>query len=250
MKILERISKLVEANINHLLDQAEDPEVMVKQLIRDMEESIIEMRRETVRAVAREKQLQKQIQASIELARELEEKAKLALQKNDEALARQILARKLHTEKGRDTLEKELQSAAELANQLRADLPRLEDQVQLARRKKEELIRRKRAAEAQLRTQEAARRSAEALNAAVSSISDIATSGRSMQAYEDAIMQIESEAEATREVLNQDIQKELDLQKLAEENAVEEELARLKREQKASASGSTELAEVSVEPKP
>jgi phage shock protein A len=232
MKLLERISKLIEANINHLLDQAEDPEVMVKQLIRDMEESIIELRRETVRAVAREKQLQKQIEASVELATDLEEKAKLALQTNDELLARQILSRKLHTEQARKTLEKELLGATDLANQLRADLPRLEDQVQVARRKKEELIRRKRAAEAQRRTQEAARKSVEAVSAAVSSISDFAASGRTLQSYEDAIMQIESEAEATREVLNQDIQKELDLQKLAEENAIDEELARLKKEQK------------------
>ena len=234
MSLLERISKLVTANINHLLDVAEDPEVMVKQLIRDMEESIIDLRRETVRAVAREKQLQKQIQSSLELAQDLEEKAKLALSAGEEALARQILARKLHTLKARETLEKELISATEVANQLRADLPRLEDQVQLARRKKEELIRRKRAAEAQLRTQEATRKSVEVLNSAFSSISDFAVSGRALQSYDDTIMQMEAEAEASREVLNRDIQKELDLQKLAEENAIDEELERLKNSQQKS----------------
>jgi phage shock protein A len=74
MNLLERISNLITANINYLLDKAEDPEVMVKQLIRDMEGSIIELRRETVRAVAREKQIQKQIKASVDLIEELEGK--------------------------------------------------------------------------------------------------------------------------------------------------------------------------------
>ena len=231
MKVLERISQLLKANINHLLDKAEDPEVMIKQLIRDMEESIIELRRETVRAVTREKQLQKQIQASVDLAKELEEKARLALQTNDEALARRLLSKKLHTEQSREMLEKELKAATEIATQMRADLPKLEDQVQAARRKKEELIRRKRAAESQLRTEQAARKSAEALSAATSSISDIASSDKALQTYEDDIMRTESEAEATREVLNQEIQKELDLQKLAEDHAIDEELERLKKEQ-------------------
>ena len=67
------------------------------QLIRDMEGSIIELRRETVRAVAREKQLQKQIAASKELVEDLEEKAKLALVKGEEDLAREVLAKKIHT---------------------------------------------------------------------------------------------------------------------------------------------------------
>ncbi|MCA9436937.1 MAG: PspA/IM30 family protein, partial [Candidatus Omnitrophica bacterium] len=61
MNLIERISRLISANINHLLDQAEDPELMVKQMIRDMEGSIVELRRETVRGVARVKQIEKQI---------------------------------------------------------------------------------------------------------------------------------------------------------------------------------------------
>ncbi|NLT65468.1 MAG: hypothetical protein GXX84_02555, partial [Acidobacteria bacterium] len=122
MKILARMSRLISANINHLLDQAEDPEVMVKEIIRNMEESIIELRRETVKAVASQKQLQKQIQTARELIADLEEKARLVLKKNDEELARRVLAKKLHTEKTVGTLEVELKSATEIANQLKNDL--------------------------------------------------------------------------------------------------------------------------------
>ena len=63
MKLLERASKLLKANINHMLDAAEDPEVMIKDLIREMDESVAELRRETVNAVARQKQLENKVQA-------------------------------------------------------------------------------------------------------------------------------------------------------------------------------------------
>ena len=163
MTVLQRISTLITANINHLLDQAEDPEVLVKQLIREMEESIVDVRRETVRAVARHKHLEKQIGGAGEQMDELESKARLVLARGDEARARTLLARKLRLAEQREALERERVSASELAAGLKGDLSRLEDQVQVARRKRDELVRRKRGAQAQLRMQEASRRSADTL---------------------------------------------------------------------------------------
>jgi phage shock protein A len=231
MSVFGRISRLISANINHLLDQAEDPELMVKQLIRDMEESIIELRRETVRAVARQKQLEKQIQAAGDLAQDLEQKAGLALGKQDEDLARKALGRKLHTERTREALVRELEGATGMADRLKADLARLEDQAQVARRKRDELIRRKRAADSELRTREAARRSAATLNAATDSISRLTQTGQAFESYAEQISQMEAEAEAAHEVLDSAIERELDLQKLTEDNAIEEELDRLRRSQ-------------------
>jgi phage shock protein A len=230
MNLLERISNLITANINYLLDKAEDPEVMVKQLIRDMEGSIIELRRETVRAVAREKQIQKQIKASADLIEELEGKAKLALKAGDEKLARSVLGRKLQSENTKATLEKELQLASETAEQLKSDLSRLEDQAQSARRKKETLVRQKRQAEEKLRSKQAAKRSVDALNATRDSLSGMSRDGGPIDSLASSIHEVESMAEAEREMLNRDIQNELDLQKLAEESAIDEELERLKEE--------------------
>jgi len=230
MNLLERISKLIAANINHLLDKAEDPEVMVKQLIREMEGSIIELRRETVRAVAREKQLQKQIDASADLVDELEEKAKLALKNGREDLARAVLTKKLHTENTRETLEKELDLAKQMAERLKADLAKLEDQAQVARRRKEVLVRRRQQAEDRLRSEQATRRSADVLNATKDSLTSLSEEAGAMDALAESIQEIESLAEAEKEMLDRDIQNELDLQKLAEESAINEELERLKRE--------------------
>jgi phage shock protein A len=231
MTVFKRISRLITANINHLLDQAEDPEVMVKELIRDMEESIVELRRETVRAVTRQRQLEKQIEAATELIEDLQGKAALALGEKREDLARRALTRKLQTERTRESLERELEGASRLAAQLKSDLVRLEDQAQAARRKKDELIRRKRAAESELRGAEATKRSSAALGAAAGSMARLGEAGKAFESYEEEIAHLEARAEAEREVLDSAIERELDLQKLAEESAVEEELERLKQAQ-------------------
>jgi phage shock protein A len=233
MSVLNRVSKLMTANINHLLDQAEDPEVMIKQLVRDMEASIVELRRETVSAVAREKRLVKKIHAADELARELEKKAGLALDKGNEELARDILAKKLQTTRSGEALTEELRGARDLAERLKADLVRMEDQAGLARRKQEELIRRKRAAEAQLRTQDAARRSAEAVGAASDRLSGLNQSASAFDAYSESILTIEAEAEATRELSTTGDDKELELEKITAEAEVDDELERLKQERAA-----------------
>lgn len=230
MKLLARISKLITANINSLLDEAEDPEVMVKQLIRDIEESIVELRRETVKAVANEKQLEKQLSSTVDLIIDLESKARLALEKDEEALAREVLKKKLRTEKTRDNLTKEHKSSVNLSAQLKSDLVRLEDRAQEVRRKKEELIRRKLSAEAALRTQKAAKKSSEIVSDVKSFIDDIERSITDVDSIENEIIKIESQAEAEKEVLELEIKKELDLQSLAEENSVNEELDRLKKD--------------------
>jgi phage shock protein A len=232
MSLLKRISELVTANINHLLDQAEDPEVMVKQIIRDMEESIIELRRETVRALAHQKQIEKQIQAASGLLKDLESKAKLALKNKEDELARDIIVKKLHAEQKREALEKELPDARDTVAQLKTELSKLEDRVQEARRKKEELIRRKRAAQSKLRIHNTARKSTEILTAATGTISKFNASIKDLDSYEEAILDLEAESEAAEELLKAETQKEPDLDKYEKKQAIEKELERLKKEQK------------------
>lgn len=228
---MNRISQLVTANINHLLDKAEDPEVMVKQIIRDMEESIIELRRETVRAIARQKHLEKQIQTAADQVKDYEGKAKLALSKKDEAHAKKVIARKLDAAKKRQALEADVKSASGTVESLKSDLAKLEDQVQEARRKKEELIRRKRAAESKLRVQKSKSSAAQAVSSAAKSILNFNETRKSLEDYEEAIIQLESETEAADELLNS-AERPAELQKIADDQAVADELERLKKAQK------------------
>jgi phage shock protein A len=149
MRLLQRISGLMTADIDHLLDQVEDPELTIIQLICDMEESIVDLRRETVTAVARQSRLRKQLFAAEESTRGVELKATLALQRGDELGARQIVGQKIGALKARDALEAELTEASGLSARLVAGLIRMEDRAQLARRKRDELVRRRRTAEAE-----------------------------------------------------------------------------------------------------
>lgn len=232
MKIFKRVTELVKANINHLLDQAEDPEVMVKQIIRDMEESIIEMRRETVRAVSRQKQIEKKLLATENLSADYASKAGLAIDQNDEALARKILEKKVQADHQIELLSKELIDAKATSEQLKNDLVELEDKVQVARRKKEELIRRKRSAEAKLRIQESANKARQGVKSAAGKISGFADSEASIENYEDAIINLEADAEAAREILEIEKEGDVDLDKKEKEKAIEAELAKLKQNRK------------------
>jgi phage shock protein A len=230
MKLFARVSQLMTANINHLLDQAEDPEVMIKQIIRDMDEAIVELRREAVSAVAREKQLGKQIGAAEDLAKDLEGKARFALDQGDHELSRRVLGKKIRTLKSRDALVVDLDGARKLAEQLTTDLRRMEEQAQTARVKKDELLRRKRAADARLRTQEAAQRSAAAVSAASGRLTGAHAAVSAFDSFSDAIMAVEAEAEAARELSPPVDDSEIRLQKMAEESELEQEFARLLQE--------------------
>lgn len=232
MNIFQRISKLISANINHMLDVAEDPEVMIKQLIREMEESIIELRRETVKAIGQKKQLEKKIHMAKGHSGVLENKAALALEDGDEEFARTLLAKKLDADANIVSLENELHLAAELAEKMKSDLAKLEDQVQSARRKKEELVRRKLAADAQMRTHQALQKSHEAMSAMAGSVSDIDNHTGAIESYKDKILQMEAEAEASEELLKLETagsEKEIELDKKVKQKAVDDELAKLKQ---------------------
>jgi len=228
MQVVKRIARYVTANINALLDQAEDPERMAKQLIRDIEESIAEVRRETVRAVARQKQLEKQIEVAAAAMRDFEDKAKLALSCGEEALAREAIRKKLQMAQLQATTEQEIGGARDLAARMKSDLARLEDQVQVARRKRDELVRRRQAAAAQLRTQEAARRSTEAIRQVATAAASSAFADTGLDVYEASVLGLEAQAEAERELLDDVALAGPALQKLADDAAIDAELRRLK----------------------
>lgn len=200
MQMLKRISQRIAANINHLLDQAEEPEVMIKQIIRDMEASIIELRRETVRAIAREKSLEKQILAAEDQVRTGAGKAEQALNAGNESLARQLVGKKVQAEKRQALLSRNLELAGATSGALKKDLNRLEEQVQSVRQKKEELIRRKRAAQARQSARNLRDRANQALKTFTISLKTLEDSARNLEDYEQAVSALECEVEAMEEL--------------------------------------------------
>ena len=232
MNIFQRITKLVEANVNSMLDKAEDPEVMVRQIIREMEESIIELRRETVKAVGARKLLEKKMQLLNEKSADLQQKATLALENGNEDLARKLLEQKIDVEKENSQLANEVETATYLADKMKQDLVKLEDQVQIARRQKEELIRRKLAAERKMNATGAIRKTRDALEALTGATNSADANINAIEAQKDKILQLEAEAEAMEELMegkSADAESEKELEKMIQNKAVEDELAKLKK---------------------
>ena len=98
MKIFSRLADLLKANINDLIDRAEDPEKMVKQIIIDMEEQLQRAVQGLGTVMASERQMEKQLDKSKEESAMWEKRAKDALEAGDEELAKKALAKKLEAD--------------------------------------------------------------------------------------------------------------------------------------------------------
>ena len=94
MPIFDRISSILRANINDLLDHAEDPEAMLNQIIRDMDQAIIEARNRVADMIAEQKLLEGRLADAQQNSTQWERKAELAVGKNQDDLAREALRRK------------------------------------------------------------------------------------------------------------------------------------------------------------
>src|ERR1700716_3555641 len=95
MAVLERVATLVRANLNDLIDRAEDPEKMIKQVILDMENQLLQVKTQVAIAIADEHLLKGKKKETAEKEQEFFRKADLALDKKQEDLARVALERSL-----------------------------------------------------------------------------------------------------------------------------------------------------------
>ena len=149
--IMERMSTILRANINAMMDRAEDPEVMIDQIIRDMASAIAEARGQVADMIAQEKILQANLQRNRDLANEWQQKAALAVQNGRDDLAREALRRRTDYEENAQVYEQQFQSQRQIVDRLKNELQALESKYEDARRNREILIARHRRAATQQR---------------------------------------------------------------------------------------------------
>jgi phage shock protein A len=149
MGIFSRLGTLIKSNINDLITKAEDPEKMLSQVLLEMQQQLVEAKKQVAVAIADEKRLQKQLEVEQEKAKEWERKAMVAVRANDDNLAREALSRKQEHENIAGQYQQQWMAQKAAVDKLKDALRLLNNKIEEAKRKKNILIARKKRAEAQ-----------------------------------------------------------------------------------------------------
>jgi len=140
MALLDRVATLVRANLNDLIDKAENPEKMLKQVILDMENQFMQVKTQVAIALADLHLLQKKKQDNLDKHAEWMRKAELAVDKKDDALARAALERAMSFQQMSDSFAQQISDQEAQVESLKAALKKLEIKLSEARAKVDLLI--------------------------------------------------------------------------------------------------------------
>lgn len=219
MGVFSRIADIVSANLNSLLDKAEDPQKMVRLIIQEMEEGLVQERSNLARYLLEQKELERQLKRYADQAQEWQDKAQLALIKGRDDLARAALLEKAKLTEAQKALQEELGRVADGINKLGHEIQQLEAKLQDARARQQAMMLRSATADSRLQIQ-------------------ARSGGEVPRQMGDKFEQMErkiSELEARADIYSQgNPSLEQQFAELAVDDAIEQELASLKARMTAS----------------
>ena len=154
MGIFSRFADIVNANLNAILDKAEDPAKMIRLIIQEMEDTLVEVRTTSARTIAEKKDLNRKIQRLRDEAESWQQKAELALSKEREDLAKAALVERKQAQEMVDEMEKQLQSVEDSLNQLNTEIGQLQEKLQDAKARQSALLMRHKTASSRLKVRE------------------------------------------------------------------------------------------------
>ncbi|MGD1851220.1 MAG: PspA/IM30 family protein [Cyanophyceae cyanobacterium] len=188
MGLFDRVSRLIRANVNDMVSNAEDPEKILEQSIIDMQEDLVQMRQAVAKAIAAQNRMRQQYTQANNEANQWQQRAQLALQKGDEGLAREALTRRKAKADAAGSLQGQLDGQTTLADKLKQNLVALESKISEAKPKKDMLKARATAAKA-----------SEQLQSSLSSMN----TGSAMAAFErmeEKVMEMEARTDAAADL--------------------------------------------------
>ncbi len=154
MGIFGRFRRMIKSNLNDMISKSENPEKMLSQVIVDMNQQLIESKKSVASSIADEKRLERQMRNNQSLAREWEEKAKLAVKAGKDELAKEALLRKQGFDNLYNQYKPQWDVQHEAVEKLKTALRQLQQKIEEAQRKKNLLIARSKRASAQKKIQE------------------------------------------------------------------------------------------------
>ena len=150
MGIFTRFSDIVNSNINAILDKAEDPEKIVRLMIQEMEDTLVEVRSAAARSIADKKDLNRKLEHLERDQDEWASKAELALRKGREDLAKAALVEKSRASAAADIIRTDYSAVDEGLSKLNDDISRLEKKLEDAKTRQKALLARHKTANSRL----------------------------------------------------------------------------------------------------
>jgi phage shock protein A len=150
MSIFSRLSDIINSNISSLLDKAENPEKMIRMVIQEMEETLVEVRSGTAKVIAEKKTLSRRAEQLKKQAKDWEGKAELALSKGREDLAKAALMEKSNITASVEITEKDLHKLDETLDKLTSEIEQLQAKLNDARARQKTIVIRTKATESRL----------------------------------------------------------------------------------------------------
>jgi phage shock protein A len=218
MGVFSRMTDIINSNLNSMLDQAEDPQKMIRLIIQEMEDTLVEVRSSSARILAERKAAARRLEQVQAEAESWEGKARLAISKGREDLARAALQEKRAIEEELAVVKMELQATDEHIEQLNEEVSQLQQKLSDAKAKQKALLMRSQTVESRIKVKRQMQR--EKLDDAF----------QRFDHFERRMDNLEGQLEAMdlgREV-SPDLAAEIDA--LQEDEQINEELQRLKTE--------------------
>lgn len=194
MALLERVSTLIRANLNDLIDKAENPETMIKQVILDMENQLLQVKTQVAVAIADQHVLEKKQRENEENERQWRRRAEMAVDQNDDPLARSALERSMSYKQMAESFRQQVEDQKTQVENLKSALLKLQQKLEEAKAKSDVLI-------AQHRRTRTIHKAGEAGRTAGAD-----THAAAFDRMKDKVHHHEAVAEATSELLEDDVE--------------------------------------------
>lgn len=214
MGIFTRFRDIISSNMNAMLDRAEDPQKLLKLMIREMEDTLVELKASCAGVMANSKKVQRQLDSTHARAKSWGEKATLAVTKGRDDLAREALLEKRKYSERTETLERELLELQGIVDSYQDDIRQLEEKLGTAREKQRLLTERHIRARKKIRAQQDIRRM------------DGAETLLKFEQFENRIERMEAEAELVNYGRNRAMEQTFD--ELMVDDEIEDQLRVLK----------------------